>query len=419
MVNRGKDSVLLDVTTEAGKEVFWRLVDQADVVVQNFPPGTAERYGIGYAAVAARRPEIVYVAVSCYGGEGPWAPGRGYETQAQAVTGVMARAGGAGKPAVLGPYNLLDYGTGVLAAYAAVLGLHHRELTGAGLELRTSLVQTASHHQAQFLVDHPGAHHGGEPAGPDARGAAPHQRFFRAADQWLYVHAESADQLAGVEGLDGPDVAAAIAGRPPGRWSTRWSRRASAPRGGGAGRADGRRGGPPPRPRGHPGVRGGRRGDHAGARDHDVGDPTAAGRAGPPSRLRRGAGPGAGRARRRAHRPGTQMGAPGQRPPGRVGIVSTRSSRAAGALLAFLLAVTVAACGGSSEGSGGAGGGQARLTIGAAAVPASLDPRKSSPYDAIWVGLLYDPLVRRARTGHSSRAWPRAGRSPRTCARWT
>lgn len=214
VVNRGKDSVLLDVTTEAGKEVFWRLVDQADVVVQNFPPGTAERYGIGYAAVAARRPEIVYVAVSCYGGEGPWAPGRGYETQAQAVTGVMARAGGAGKPAVLGPYNLLDYGTGVLAAYAAVLGLHHRELTGAGLELRTSLVQTASHHQAQFLVDHPGAHHGAEPAGPDARGAAPHQRFFRAADRWLYVHAESADQLAGVEGLDGPDVAAAIAGRP-------------------------------------------------------------------------------------------------------------------------------------------------------------------------------------------------------------
>jgi peptide/nickel transport system substrate-binding protein len=93
------------------------------------------------------------------------------------------------------------------------------------------------------------------------------------------------------------------------------------------------------------------------------------------------------------------MGAPDHRPPGRVGIVSTRSSRATGALLAFLLAVTLAACGGSSESSGGAEGGQARLTIGAAAVPASLDPRKSSPYDAIWVGLLYDPLVRRAPDG--------------------
>jgi peptide/nickel transport system substrate-binding protein len=82
-----------------------------------------------------------------------------------------------------------------------------------------------------------------------------------------------------------------------------------------------------------------------------------------------------------------------------VGIVSARSSRATGALLAFLLAVTLAACGGSSESAGGAGDGQARLTIGAAAVPASLDPRKSSPYDAIWVGLLYDPLVRRAPDG--------------------
>jgi crotonobetainyl-CoA:carnitine CoA-transferase CaiB-like acyl-CoA transferase len=212
VVNRGKDSILLDVTTEEGKEVFWRLVDQADVVVQNFPPGTAERYGIGPAAVAARKPEIVYVSVSCYGGEGPWAPGRGYETQAQAVTGVMARAGGPGKPAVLGPYNLLDYGTGVLAAYAAVLGLHHRGRTGSGLELRTSLVQTASHHQARFLVDHPGARHGTEPAGPGALGEAPHQRFFQAADGWLYVHADSVEQLAAAVG-DGPDVTTAIAAR--------------------------------------------------------------------------------------------------------------------------------------------------------------------------------------------------------------
>jgi peptide/nickel transport system substrate-binding protein len=93
------------------------------------------------------------------------------------------------------------------------------------------------------------------------------------------------------------------------------------------------------------------------------------------------------------------MGAPDHGPPGRVGVVSTRTSRPVGAMLAFVLAVSLAACSGSSGGSGGTGAGQARLSIGAAAVPASLDPRKSSPYDAIWVGLLYDPLVRRAPDG--------------------
>ncbi|OLS98653.1 hypothetical protein BJF90_41015 [Pseudonocardia sp. CNS-004] len=90
-----------------------------------------------------------------------------------------------------------------------------------------------------------------------------------------------------------------------------------------------------------------------------------------------------------------------------------------GALLTFLLAVPLAACGGSAASPGGAGDGQARLTIGAAAIPASLDPRKSAPYEALWVGLLYDSLVRRARTVRSSRAWPRAGRSPTTCGPWT
>ncbi|OZM80692.1 ABC transporter substrate-binding protein [Pseudonocardia sp. MH-G8] len=77
-----------------------------------------------------------------------------------------------------------------------------------------------------------------------------------------------------------------------------------------------------------------------------------------------------------------------------------RPSRLVAAMLTSLLAVSLAACSsGSSEGSGGAGDGQARLTIGAAAVPASLDPRKSSPYDAMWVGLLYDALVNRAPDG--------------------
>ncbi|MFI7673125.1 CaiB/BaiF CoA transferase family protein [Actinophytocola sp. NPDC049390] len=194
VVNRGKRTVLLDVRDQPGQDVFWSLVDDADVVLQNFPPGTAERYGIGHERVNARKPDVVHVAVSCYGGIGPWAPGRGYETQGQAVTGLMARAGGPGRqPAVLGPYNLLDYGTGVLAAFGAVVGIYHRLVTGEGLRLRTSLAQASTYHQAAFLLKHARGAPGREPAGPGARGHTPLQRFYRASDRWFFLGATLAD----------------------------------------------------------------------------------------------------------------------------------------------------------------------------------------------------------------------------------
>jgi crotonobetainyl-CoA:carnitine CoA-transferase CaiB-like acyl-CoA transferase len=214
VINRGKKSILLDVRHLAGQDVFWRLVADADVIVQNFPPGTAERYGIGYDDVRIRKPGIVYVSVSCYGSTGPWAQGRGYETQGQAVTGIMARAGGGdGKPAVLGPYNFLDYGTGVLAAFAAALGVYHRTVTGQGRHLRTSLAQAGTYYQARYLLDYPGKTWT-EPTGPGALGEGPLQRFYRASDGWFFLGATKADliRLSGVPGLE---FAAAAGGTGP------------------------------------------------------------------------------------------------------------------------------------------------------------------------------------------------------------
>jgi len=214
VINRGKKSILLDVRHPAGQDVFWRLVADADVIVQNFPPGTAERYGIGYDDVKARKPGIVYVSVSCYGSTGPWAHGRGYETQGQAVTGIMARAGGDdGKPAVLGPYNFLDYGTGVLAAFAAALGVYHRTVTGRGRHLRTSLAQAGTYYQARYLLDYPGKKWT-EPAGPGALGEGPLQRFYQASDGWFFLGATEAD-LTRLSGVPGLEFAAAPGGAGP------------------------------------------------------------------------------------------------------------------------------------------------------------------------------------------------------------
>jgi crotonobetainyl-CoA:carnitine CoA-transferase CaiB-like acyl-CoA transferase len=206
IVNRGKRSVLIDVESPEGQEMFWALVDQADVVVQNFPYGTAERYGIGYDHVRARKPDIVYVSVSCYGYAGPWRSRRGYETQGQAATGIVERVGTPEHgPGVLGPYNLLDYGTGVMAAFGGALGIYRRAVDGTGQHVYASLAQTGTYQQAPFLLDFAGKRWD-EPRGPGALGTGPLQRFYQAADGWFFLGARGA-QLADVSAIVGlPEV---------------------------------------------------------------------------------------------------------------------------------------------------------------------------------------------------------------------
>ncbi len=204
-LNRGKESLLLDLRGAGGQEVYWRLVDHADVVLENFSPGTADRLGIGYQEVRARRPEAVYTTISCYGLGGPWEGWRGWERQGQAVTGIMERTE---LPSVLGPYNIVDIGTGILGAFATALALYHRQSTGRGQRASASLAQTATYHQAAFMFDFPG-YRPGEARGYHALGAGRLQRYYRAADRWFFLAAAPADipALAAVTGL-GEDAVA-------------------------------------------------------------------------------------------------------------------------------------------------------------------------------------------------------------------
>jgi crotonobetainyl-CoA:carnitine CoA-transferase CaiB-like acyl-CoA transferase len=218
-LSRGKDSILVDLRTLAGQDVYWRLVDRADVVLENFSPGTSGRLAIGYAEVHARRPGVVYASISCYGRNGPWQGRRGWERQGQAVTGIMERTG---LPSVLGPYNIVDIGTGILGSFAVALGLYHRQQTGAGQLVSASLTQTGTYHQATVMFDFPGYAPPG-PRGYAALGEGPLQRFYRASDRWFFLGARPADlpALAGVTGVtgseelcgrDGPGLEQALAG---------------------------------------------------------------------------------------------------------------------------------------------------------------------------------------------------------------
>jgi len=200
-LNRGKRSLLLDLESFEAQRVFWGLADQADVVLENFSPGTADRLGVGYREVKARNPDIVYASVSSYGQFGPWRNGRGWERQGQAVAGIMERQD---PPAILGPYNLIDIGTGVLATFATGLGLYHRLRSGEGQHVQGSLCQTATYQQTPYMLSYAGRQAPGEPRTYMALGTGPLDRFYQGADdKWFFLSLPAADaeKLASVDGL--------------------------------------------------------------------------------------------------------------------------------------------------------------------------------------------------------------------------
>ena len=190
-INAGKRTIFLDVAGPEGQEIVWRLLEGADAVCQNFAMGWADRHGIGWEEVHAQRPDIVYASVSAFSYAGSWGPQRGYEMEGQAATGLARRYGGTDGWPLNQPLLVNDTGTGVLAAFAIGLGLFHRMRTGRGQHVNASLSQTATLHQASYLIAHAGKEWN-EPSGLAPRGWSALQRLYQAQDRWLFVGASNA-----------------------------------------------------------------------------------------------------------------------------------------------------------------------------------------------------------------------------------
>ncbi len=138
--NRSKRSVVLDLKTEAGVKVLHRLAARADVFVQNFRPGAADRMGIGEAALRAVNPKLVYVSISGFGESGPYAHKRVYDPVIQALSGLASIQGGAGgRPRML-RLIVPDKLTAVTAAQAITAALLSRERTGEGQHVRLAML---------------------------------------------------------------------------------------------------------------------------------------------------------------------------------------------------------------------------------------------------------------------------------------
>jgi len=141
---RGKLSTQIDLREAAGRAALTALLRQADVFVQGYRPGGLEALGFGPADVARIRPGIVYVSLSAYGHEGPWANRRGFDSLVQTASGfnaAEAEAAGVAGPLPL-PAQALDHCTGYLMAFAATTGLLRRAQEGGSWHARLSLAQT-------------------------------------------------------------------------------------------------------------------------------------------------------------------------------------------------------------------------------------------------------------------------------------
>ena len=141
--NIGKRSAFLDLGTQRDLARARQLLVGADVLVESWRPGAMARKGLGPQQAAAIRPGIVYVSVSAFGDQGPWATRGGYEQLGQVVTGIALQEGGAGKPRLVPTYLLNDYLTGYLAAMGAVLALCRRSREGGSYHVKVSLARTS------------------------------------------------------------------------------------------------------------------------------------------------------------------------------------------------------------------------------------------------------------------------------------
>jgi formyl-CoA transferase len=151
-VNRNKRSVTLDLRRPEGRDLFLALAARADVVVENFRPGTLDAWGCGYTAVRALKPDVVFASISGFGQYGRDHDRAGYDPLAQAASGFLSLNGSPDGEPVKAPTFLGDDLAGLHGALAAMMALHHRDRTGEGQHIDSSLLDSVLFQSNGYLT---------------------------------------------------------------------------------------------------------------------------------------------------------------------------------------------------------------------------------------------------------------------------
>jgi len=152
LVMRNKRHMSLNLKTEAGKEIFLKLLADTDVLVEGFRPGVTERLGVSYADLKPRKPDLIYCSVSGYGQTGPYRNFVGHDLNYIGFAGILELSGERGQRPVIPPVQIADVGGGLNAAIGILLALFHRSRTGQGQYVDVALMDAAlGFQQINFL----------------------------------------------------------------------------------------------------------------------------------------------------------------------------------------------------------------------------------------------------------------------------
>tara|TARA_A100001391_G_scaffold273_3_gene676 strand:+ start:22 stop:1152 length:1131 start_codon:yes stop_codon:yes gene_type:complete len=187
--NRNKKSITLNTkVSEEDRKALDELVRGADVFIQNFRPGVAERLHVDAARLQGINPRLVYADISGFGNDGPWKDRPAFDTVSQASSGFLRLLVNPGNPRVVGP-AIGDAVTGFYAAYGVLAALYERERTGKGRRVETSMFEAMSHFNLDDFTHYLSA---GEVMGPWSRPHVSQSYVFECADGgWIALHMSS------------------------------------------------------------------------------------------------------------------------------------------------------------------------------------------------------------------------------------
>jgi crotonobetainyl-CoA:carnitine CoA-transferase CaiB-like acyl-CoA transferase len=180
--NRNKRGVALDLATEAGREIVYDLVRQVDVVIENFRNGVTGKLGIDYATLRQINPRIVYCSSTAFGAKGPYRNRPGYDPVLQSLSGIVKDNVRFSGRAAVSPVAAADYQTSMLVIAGVLAALYHREKTGEGQKIETSLLQGVMTVHAQYFVQALECEEEGAP------GIYPY-RLFETKDDQIFIAA--------------------------------------------------------------------------------------------------------------------------------------------------------------------------------------------------------------------------------------
>jgi crotonobetainyl-CoA:carnitine CoA-transferase CaiB-like acyl-CoA transferase len=141
--NRNKRGIVVNLKKEGSREIVWRMAERADVLLENFVPGTMDKLGLGWETVSKLNPRLVYCSISGFGQQGAYRGRPAYDPILQAMSGIMEATGEADRPPVRILPAMIDYTAGLNAAFAIVVSLMERMTTGKGKRLDIALMDVA------------------------------------------------------------------------------------------------------------------------------------------------------------------------------------------------------------------------------------------------------------------------------------